>query len=74
MSSSHINVDRLDGVDMDIRGRGRAIPLAKLVAVVLLSRSEGLWDRDGFGRGHSRMAQRPGGKKDRRAQCNLLSA
>ncbi len=66
LSSSHINVDRLDGVDMDVRGWGGAIPLAKLVAVVLLSRSKGLWDRNGFGRGHSRMAQRPEENRDRR--------
>lgn len=61
--NSHINVDRFDGVDMDVGGRGRAIPLAKLVAVILFSLSKWLRDRDGFRRGHSRVAQRPGGKK-----------
>lgn len=52
----HINVDRFNGVNMDIGSRGRAIPLAKLVAVILFSLSKGLRDRDGFRRGHSSMA------------------
>lgn len=44
---------------MDIGGRGRTVPLAKLVPVVLLAASEASRDGDGLGRGHSGVAYRP---------------
>lgn len=53
---THINVDRLDGIDMDIGSGGRAVPLAKLVAVVLLVGPETRRDGYGLGRGHSGVA------------------
>lgn len=62
-SHTHIDVDRLDGVDMDIGSGGRTVPLAKLVAVVLLVRPEAGWDGYGLGRGHSSVAYRPGDRK-----------
>lgn len=60
---THIDVDGLDGIDMDIGCGGRTVPLAKLVAVVLLVGPE--TGRDGYrlGRGHSGVAYRPGKMK-----------
>lgn len=59
-AQTHINVDRLDGIDMDIGGRGRTVPLAKLVSVVLLIGPETGRNGYGLGRGHSGVAYRPG--------------
>ncbi len=56
---THIDVDRFDGIDMDIGGGGRTVPLAKLVAVVLLVWTETGWDRYGFRRGHGGVAYGP---------------
>lgn len=60
VSPTHIDVDRLDGIDMDVGGGGRTVPLAKLVAVVLLVGPETGRDGYGLGRGHSGVAYRPG--------------
>lgn len=60
---THIDVDRLDGIDMDIGGGGRTVPLAKLVAVVLLVGTETGRDRYGLRRGHSGVAYGPGKMK-----------
>lgn len=56
---THIDVDRLNGVDMDVGSGGRTVPLAKLVAVILLIGPETGRDGYGLGRGHSGVAYRP---------------
>lgn len=56
---THINVDGLDRINVDIWGRGGTIPLAELVSVVLLTGAKTGWDGNGLGRGHSRLADRP---------------
>lgn len=56
---THINVDGLDRINVDIWGRGGTIPLAKLVSVVLLTGPKTGWDGNGLGRGYSRLADRP---------------
>ena len=65
---THVNVDRLDGVDMDVWGRGGAIPLAKLIAVVLLPWAEILWDGNGLGRGDAGVAQGPESEREKRRE------
>lgn len=56
---SYVNVDGLNRINVDIWGRRGAVPLAKLVSVVLLTRPKTGRNGYGLGRGHSRVADRP---------------
>lgn len=62
---THIYVDWLNGINVDIGGWGWSVPLAKLISVVLFTGSETGWDGYGLGRGHRCMAYGPG-------KCKLL--
>lgn len=58
IQQTHINVDRLNGVNMDVGGGGRTISLAKLVAVVFLTGPKTIWNGDGLGWGYCSVVYR----------------
>lgn len=58
-AQTHINVDRFNGIDMDIGGRRRTVPLTKLISMVLLVGPETGWNGYGLGRGHHSVAYWP---------------
>lgn len=57
--NTHVDIDRLNRVDVDVWRRRGPVTLAELVAVILLAGAQASRDRDGLGRGHTGVAQRP---------------
>lgn len=51
---THINIDWLDCIDVDVGSWGGSVALPKLIPMVFICWSEGLWDWNGFWRRRTR--------------------